>query len=156
MTTERMIELLEIERTCMRRGKCDRCELAHSPDCFLTQCSEELDEMSRCVIERLKKDLKVEPKVLGKGEAIRRHKRYMTMHKELGTIFLEMRPGYSPDPLSDENALDETWHVNLRSKEYYLPMHDYGIQWRIWDQKPTNEQASATPWDTPAKEGEGL
>lgn len=55
MTPERVLELLKIERECIKRNKfgCDR----KCGECDLVQDTEELLEMYDTVIERLKEDI---------------------------------------------------------------------------------------------------
>ena len=54
MTIERMIELLEIEHECMRRGAHDECD-RDCARCELVQDDHDLDEMYTGVIALLKK-----------------------------------------------------------------------------------------------------
>ena len=53
MTTDRMIELLEIEHECMLRGSHDDCD-RNCADCELVQDDDELHEMYTNVIALLK------------------------------------------------------------------------------------------------------
>ena len=56
MTTERMVELLEIEHECMLRASHDDCE-RNCADCDLVQDDDELHEMYTNVIALVKKQI---------------------------------------------------------------------------------------------------
>lgn len=60
MTTQRMIELLEIEHECMLRGSHDDCD-RNCADCELLQDDHELHEMYTNVVAFLKKQKPVKP-----------------------------------------------------------------------------------------------
>lgn len=61
MTKERMIELIEIEHECMRRGAHSECD-RDCANCELVQDDQELDEMYTVVITLLKEQEAVKQK----------------------------------------------------------------------------------------------
>jgi len=140
MTVERIIELLRIEHQCIlsnTNGECDR----RCNDCDLVQDDAELNEMYTEAVSIL------EAQRLG----------VMSLDAVLQEdipFWLEYR-----DPkdweLNEWVLLFDTdsvagERIGLRGRlSCHLPWtKDYGIEWRCWTSKPTDEERMAEPWET--------
>lgn len=108
MTKERMIELLEIEHECMRRGAHNECD-RDCANCELVQDDRDLDEMYTGVIALLKEQ---EAKVMNAqfAEMTFKNGNSMFLNTEYITSY-----GYLKD--RDETAVS----VLSEAKEIYFP-----------------------------------
>lgn len=132
MTMERMIELLEIEHRCVllnSHGDCDR----DCANCDLAQDDGELHEMYMDVIALLKRQ---EPRV-------------MTLDEALGgdECWIEGRNGacgYGDALLTDDGERVDFYRPHRLDT---LDFYEYGLSWRCWTSRPTEEQRKAVKWN---------
>jgi len=142
MIIERMIELLNIEHECMQRKSRELCD-SHCGVCNLVQDDGELHEMYTDVIAILKAH---EPRV-------------MTLETPTewrdNVIWLEIR-GKKPTPCLFRECSDRMMFGRYERLMYFdvvgsfresgYMLKNYGVKWRCWNTKPSEDQRRATPW----------
>lgn len=142
MTIERIIELLAIEHECILRNanaNCDR----NCGACDLVQDDGELHEMYTNVIAILKEQV---PRVLSLETSTGWHD---------NVIWLEIK-GKKPTPCLLRDCSDRMMFGHYERLMYFdivgssrdsgYMLKNYGVKWRCWTSKPTDEQREATPW----------
>lgn len=128
MTRQRMVELLEIEKECVRRNACGECNRA-CHICDLLQDDTELHEMYEEVIALVKAQ---EPRVMTVDDFI-------------------------DNPDADSEGFLPVWVEYRRDGEWADYWDDEQDEWstadgisndgyRVWTARPTEEQMKATPW----------
>ena len=161
MTIQRMGELLEIERECVLRnasGECNR----YCAECDLLQDDTELHEMYTDVLAMLKEQ---EPKLLTIEDFTPEKLR------DIHHVWVEIRPGYynadldrcyggKPYPAVVTrwsgircNSIGNVCQVWIPGgyESLFNVNNDYntgyGVKWRCWTSRPTDEQREAIPWE---------
>jgi len=139
MTRQRMVELLEIEKECVRRNACGECNRA-CHICDLLQDDTELHEMYEEVIALVKAQ---EPRVMTLDEA------QTALHNDT-VVWAELKgklicagihmDGTDYFMMQNDDVLDVTDFDSGEGSEVY------GKQARCWTSRPTDEQREATPW----------
>ena len=128
MTRQRMVELLEIEKECVRRNGCGECNRA-CHICDLLQDDTELHEMYEEVIALVKSQ---EPRVMTAEDFI-------------------------DNPDADSEGFLPVWVEYRRDGEWADYWDDQQDEWstadgissdgyRLWTARPTEEQMKAAPW----------
>jgi hypothetical protein len=124
MTRQRMVELLEIEKECVRRNACGECNRA-CHICDLLQDDTELHEMYEEVIALMKAQ---EPRVMTLEE-----------WKNL------------PEPKDGEclcyEINDGSRLQAMLIKAFAGSEHLYGKAFRCWTSRPDEKMRRETPWD---------
>lgn len=134
MTNERIIELLEIEKECIRRNSCGECSRA-CHICELVQDDTDLIEMYAEVIARMKAQ---EPRVMTATEAYTADYVYIEFD---GVITPAIRT------TNERDGHRESYFATQQLGGDWMRWDDYGITWRCWTSRPTDEQREKEPWN---------
>ena len=141
MTQQRMVELLEIEKECVRRNACGECNRA-CYICDLLQDDTELHEMYEEVIALLKAQ---EPRVMTYDELNRLHTDDVIWLEDIDKA--EVIPAIvcgAPDYSSILDTVELCAYY--RNKYISVITKDYLERWRCWTSRPDQTTREATPW----------
>ena len=139
MTVERIIELLNIEHQCILRntnGNCDRgCGV-----CDLVQKDTDLDEMYTEAVSILEAQ---KPRVMPLEAVLQEDIPFWFEYRdpkewELNEWVLLFDIDF---------AVGERTGLRGRLTCHLPKTKEYGIEWRCWNTKPTDEQRKAAPWN---------
>lgn len=132
MTRQRMVELLEIEKECVRRNSCGECNRA-CHICDLLQDDTELHEMYEEVIAMVKAQ---EPRVLALDE----------IHRGM-TVWLEdVDKADVILAIGGSSGGGCKCFITVDDRSIAPRDSDYGVRWRAWTREPTAEQRRETHW----------
>jgi hypothetical protein len=162
-----MVELLEIEKECVRRNGCGECNRA-CHICDLLQDDTELHEMYEEVIAWMKAQTSCEDAVSREAvnDAIARSAHWADMKGRIAAL-----PSVKPVSLARVMTVDDFIDNTDADSEGFLPVwveyrrdgewadywDDQPDEWstadgisddgyRVWTARPTEEQMKATPW----------
>jgi hypothetical protein len=133
MTVERMIELLEIEKECVRRNACGECNRA-CHICDLLQDDTELHEMYEEVIALLKAQ---EPRVIDFDDVIGGDECWLEA--------INGACGYADCYACTGTGEVQVFRCNFDNPQY-IKASDYLKTWRCWTSRPTDEQRKDVAW----------
>ena len=139
MTYKHMIELLEIEHECMLRKSHDVCD-GNCCVCELVEDDYELHEMYINVISTLKAQ---EPRVLTLEELEHAEVAYAEDKDKTDII-----PVLVLGKMCEHIALVKPHFDEEAITRMIIPRADeYGVRWRCWTSRPTDEQREAVKWE---------
>lgn len=132
MTRQRMVELLEIEKECVRRNGCGECNRA-CYICDLLQDDTELHEMYEEVIALVKAQ---EPRVLALEE----------IHRGMAVWLEDVDKTDVILAIGGSSGGGCKCFITVDDRSIAPCDSDYGVRWRAWTREPTAEQRRETHW----------
>lgn len=132
MTRQRMVELLEIEKECVRRNACGECNRA-CHICDLLQDDTELHEMYEEVIALVKAQ---EPRVLALDE----------IHLGMAVWLEDVDKADVILAIGGSSCGGCKCFITVDDRSIAPHDSDYGVRWRAWTREPTAEQRRETQW----------
>lgn len=132
MTRQRMVELLEIEKECVRRNACVECNRA-CHICDLLQDDTELHEMYEEVIALVKAQ---EPRVLALDE----------IHRGMAVWLEDVDKADVILAIGGSSGGGCKCFITVDDRSIAPHDSDYGVRWRAWTREPTPEQRMETLW----------
>ena len=132
MTRQRMVELLEIEKECVRRNGCGECNRA-CHICDLLQDDTELHEMYEEVIALVKTQ---EPRVFALDE----------IHRGMAVWLEDVDKADVILAIGGSSGGGRKCFITADDRSIAPHDSDYGVRWRAWTREPTAEQRRETHW----------